>query len=101
MCVSCSRLAWATQPRHCSQILTREISHRTKVLKVAQAYQALHRSPTRPLLGLQPWEAGDTCLGQSLTPVLMLQISLASRTPKDQGMCHVLEQVCSVLKQGS
>ncbi|KAL1783867.1 MPN domain-containing protein [Sigmodon hispidus] len=30
-----------------------------------------------------------------------LKISLASRTPKDQGMCHVLEQVCSVLKQGS
>ncbi|XP_021073430.1 MPN domain-containing protein [Mus pahari] len=30
-----------------------------------------------------------------------LKMSLASRTPKDQGMCHVLEQVCSVLKQGS
>ncbi|KAK7799532.1 hypothetical protein U0070_013713 [Myodes glareolus] len=30
-----------------------------------------------------------------------LKISLASRTPKDQGMCHVLEQVCSMLKQGS
>nr|XP_008507295.1 PREDICTED: MPN domain-containing protein-like [Equus przewalskii] len=30
-----------------------------------------------------------------------LKMSLASRTPKDQGLCHVLEQVCSVLKQGS
>ncbi|EGV93694.1 MPN domain-containing protein [Cricetulus griseus] len=30
-----------------------------------------------------------------------LKISLASRTPKDQGMCHMLEQVCSMLKQGS
>ncbi|XP_068393342.1 MPN domain-containing protein isoform X3 [Eschrichtius robustus] len=30
-----------------------------------------------------------------------LKISLASRTPKDQGLCHVLEQVYSVLKQGS
>lgn len=29
------------------------------------------------------------------------QISLASRTPKDQGLCHVLEQVYSLLKQGS
>ncbi|XP_023572736.1 MPN domain-containing protein isoform X1 [Octodon degus] len=28
-----------------------------------------------------------------------LQISLASRTPKDQGLSHVLEQVYSVLKQ--
>ncbi|XP_021100561.1 MPN domain-containing protein isoform X3 [Heterocephalus glaber] len=28
-----------------------------------------------------------------------LKISLASRTPKDQGLGHVLEQVCSVLKQ--
>ncbi|XP_008835210.1 MPN domain-containing protein isoform X1 [Nannospalax galili] len=28
-----------------------------------------------------------------------LKMSLASRTPKDQGVCHVLEQVCSVLKQ--
>lgn len=41
------------------------------------------------------------CVEQSLTSVLLLQMSLASRTPKDQGMCHVLEQVCSVLKQGS
>ncbi|XP_032033556.1 MPN domain-containing protein isoform X3 [Hylobates moloch] len=30
-----------------------------------------------------------------------LKISLASRTPKDQSLCHVLEQVCGVLKQGS
>ncbi|GAB1301211.1 MPN domain-containing protein [Apodemus speciosus] len=30
-----------------------------------------------------------------------LKMSLASRTPKDQGTCHVLEQVCSVLKQGN
>lgn len=29
------------------------------------------------------------------------QISLASRTPKDQGVCPVLEQVFGVLKQGS
>uniref|UniRef100_A0A8C5KAQ0 MPN domain-containing protein n=1 Tax=Jaculus jaculus TaxID=51337 RepID=A0A8C5KAQ0_JACJA len=29
-----------------------------------------------------------------------LKISLASRTPKDQGVCHALEQVCSALKQG-
>lgn len=41
------------------------------------------------------------CPEQSLISVLLLQMSLASRTPKDQGMCHVLEQVCSVLKQGS
>ncbi|XP_030652643.1 MPN domain-containing protein isoform X2 [Nomascus leucogenys] len=30
-----------------------------------------------------------------------LKISLASRMPKDQSLCHVLEQVCGVLKQGS
>ena len=30
----------------------------------------------------------------------LFQISLASRMPKDQGLCHVLEQVYSVLKQG-
>ncbi|CAK6445616.1 unnamed protein product [Pipistrellus nathusii] len=30
-----------------------------------------------------------------------LKISLASRMPKDQGLCHVLEQVYSVLKQGN
>ncbi|KAM5230409.1 MPN domain-containing protein isoform 2-T2 [Hipposideros larvatus] len=30
-----------------------------------------------------------------------LKISLASRMPKDQGLCHVLEQVYSILKQGS
>ncbi|XP_032989404.1 MPN domain-containing protein isoform X1 [Rhinolophus ferrumequinum] len=30
-----------------------------------------------------------------------LKVSLASRMPKDQGLCHVLEQVYSILKQGS
>lgn len=42
----------------------------------------------------EPWSPEHTYLDK-------LKISLASRTPKDQGMCHVLEQVCSVLKQGS
>lgn len=65
---------------------------------MAQAYQTLH---PELLFGLQPWRAGNTCPGQSLTSMLLLQMSLASRTPKDQGMCHVLEQVCSVLQQGS
>lgn len=31
----------------------------------------------------------------------LFQISLASRTPKDQGLCHMLEQVYSTLRQGS
>lgn len=99
--MSCSRLAWATQSRPCSQILTKEISYRAKVL-VAQAYRVLYPfTLAGPYLACSPRGVGNTCQGQSLTPVLLLQISLASRTPKDQGMCHVLEQVCSMLKQGS
>uniref|UniRef100_A0A8C0CFE5 MPN domain containing n=1 Tax=Balaenoptera musculus TaxID=9771 RepID=A0A8C0CFE5_BALMU len=42
----------------------------------------------------EPWNQEHTYLDK-------LKISLASRTPKDQGLCHVLEQVYSVLKQGS
>ncbi|XP_074240875.1 MPN domain-containing protein isoform X2 [Saimiri boliviensis] len=42
----------------------------------------------------EPWSQEHTYLDK-------LKISLASRTPKDQSLCHVLEQVCSVLKQGS
>nr|XP_044608273.1 MPN domain-containing protein [Equus asinus] len=42
----------------------------------------------------EPWTQEHTYLDK-------LKMSLASRTPKDQGLCHVLEQVCSVLKQGS
>ncbi|XP_017383911.1 MPN domain-containing protein isoform X2 [Cebus imitator] len=42
----------------------------------------------------EPWNQEHTYLDK-------LKISLASRTPKDQSLCHVLEQVCSVLKQGS
>ncbi|XP_045058371.2 MPN domain-containing protein isoform X3 [Desmodus rotundus] len=41
----------------------------------------------------EPWDPEHTCLDK-------LKISLASRMPKDQGLCHVLEQVYSVLKQG-
>nr|XP_031292839.1 MPN domain-containing protein isoform X6 [Camelus dromedarius] len=37
----------------------------------------------------------------TLRQACLFQISLASRMPKDQGLCHVLEQVYSVLKQGS
>lgn len=43
-----------------------------------------------------PWQAAALRHQASL-----FQISLASRTPKDQGLCHVLEQVYSVLRQGS
>nr|XP_034801369.2 MPN domain-containing protein isoform X1 [Pan paniscus] len=42
----------------------------------------------------EPWSQEHTYLDK-------LKISLASRTPKDQSLCHVLEQVCGVLKQGS
>uniref|UniRef100_A0A2K6EXS8 MPN domain containing n=1 Tax=Propithecus coquereli TaxID=379532 RepID=A0A2K6EXS8_PROCO len=42
----------------------------------------------------EPWDQEHTYLDK-------LKISLASRTPKDQGLCHVLEQVYSALKQGS
>uniref|UniRef100_F6WI44 MPN domain containing n=1 Tax=Callithrix jacchus TaxID=9483 RepID=F6WI44_CALJA len=42
----------------------------------------------------EPWSQEHTYLDK-------LKISLASRTPKDQSLCHVLEQVCSILKQGS
>ncbi|EQB77620.1 hypothetical protein CB1_000413045 [Camelus ferus] len=42
----------------------------------------------------EPWNQEHTYLDK-------LKISLASRMPKDQGLCHVLEQVYSVLKQGS
>ncbi|XP_053076056.1 MPN domain-containing protein isoform X2 [Acinonyx jubatus] len=42
----------------------------------------------------EPWSQEHTYLDK-------LKISLASRTPKDQGLCHVLEQVYSLLKQGS
>nr|XP_030735173.1 MPN domain-containing protein isoform X3 [Globicephala melas] len=42
----------------------------------------------------EPWNQEHTYLDK-------LKISLASRTPKDQGLCHVLEQVYSVLRQGS
>nr|XP_058918042.1 MPN domain-containing protein isoform X5 [Kogia breviceps] len=42
----------------------------------------------------EPWNQEHTYLDK-------LKISLASRTPKDQGLCHVLEQVYSVLKQES
>lgn len=65
---------------------------------MAHADQRLQR---KLFLGLQPQEARAMCPEQSLISILLLQMSLASRTPKDQGMCHVLEQVCSVLKQGS
>ncbi|CAD7685784.1 unnamed protein product [Nyctereutes procyonoides] len=42
----------------------------------------------------EPWSQEHTYLDK-------LKISLASRTPKDQSLCHVLEQVYSLLKQGS
>ncbi|KAI6051404.1 MPND [Marmota monax] len=42
----------------------------------------------------EPWSQEHSYLDK-------LKISLASRTPKDQGLCHVLEQVYSLLKQGS
>ncbi|XP_048197914.1 MPN domain-containing protein isoform X2 [Perognathus longimembris pacificus] len=42
----------------------------------------------------EPWSQEHSYLDK-------LKISLASRTPKDQGVGHVLEQVCSVLKQSS
>uniref|UniRef100_A0A8C5VCX6 MPN domain-containing protein n=1 Tax=Microcebus murinus TaxID=30608 RepID=A0A8C5VCX6_MICMU len=42
----------------------------------------------------EPWDQEHTYLDK-------LKISLASRTPKDQGLCHVLEQVYGALKQGS
>ncbi|XP_066200123.1 MPN domain-containing protein isoform X3 [Saccopteryx leptura] len=42
----------------------------------------------------EPWNQEHTYLDK-------LKISLASRMPKDQGLCHVLEQVYSVLKQGN
>uniref|UniRef100_A0A2K5V7L5 MPN domain-containing protein n=1 Tax=Macaca fascicularis TaxID=9541 RepID=A0A2K5V7L5_MACFA len=42
----------------------------------------------------EPWSQEHTYLDK-------LKISLASRTPKDQSLCHVLEQVCGILKQGS
>ncbi|XP_030791652.1 MPN domain-containing protein isoform X2 [Rhinopithecus roxellana] len=42
----------------------------------------------------EPWSQEHTHLDK-------LKISLASRTPKDQSLCHVLEQVCGILKQGS
>uniref|UniRef100_A0A8C0XQ74 MPN domain-containing protein n=1 Tax=Castor canadensis TaxID=51338 RepID=A0A8C0XQ74_CASCN len=42
----------------------------------------------------EPWSQEHSYLDK-------LKISLASRTPKDQGVGHVLEQVCSALKQGS
>ncbi|KAM9244795.1 MPN domain-containing protein isoform 2-T2 [Dugong dugon] len=42
----------------------------------------------------EPWSQEHTYLDK-------LKISLASRTPKDPGLCHVLDQVYSVLKQGS
>ncbi|XP_077601690.1 MPN domain-containing protein [Crocuta crocuta] len=41
----------------------------------------------------EPWSQEHTYLDK-------LKISLASRTPKDQGLCHVLEQVYSLLKPG-
>lgn len=42
----------------------------------------------------EPWNQEHTYLDK-------LKMSLASRTSKDQGLCHVLEQVYSILKQGS
>ncbi|XP_076977226.1 MPN domain-containing protein isoform X2 [Tamandua tetradactyla] len=42
----------------------------------------------------EPWSQEHTYLDK-------LKISLASRTPKDQGLSHVLEQVYSALRQGS
>ncbi|KAM8764180.1 MPN domain-containing protein isoform 5-T5 [Rhynchonycteris naso] len=42
----------------------------------------------------EPWNQEHTYLDK-------LKISLASRMPKDQGLCHVLEQVYSILKQGN
>ncbi|XP_036168473.1 MPN domain-containing protein isoform X2 [Myotis myotis] len=42
----------------------------------------------------EPWNQEHTYLDK-------LKISLASRMPKDQGLCHVLEQVYGVLKQGN
>ncbi|KAM4887526.1 LOW QUALITY PROTEIN: MPN domain-containing protein [Thomomys bottae] len=42
----------------------------------------------------EPWSQEHSYLDK-------LKISLASRTPKDQGVGPVLEQVCSVLKQSS
>ncbi|XP_037360998.1 MPN domain-containing protein [Talpa occidentalis] len=42
----------------------------------------------------EPWSQEHSYLDK-------LKISLASRTPKDQGLCHVLEQVYSILKQGN
>ncbi|KAM6216701.1 MPN domain-containing protein [Rhynchocyon petersi] len=42
----------------------------------------------------EPWSQDHTYLDK-------LKISLASRTPKDPGLAHVLEQVYGVLKQGS
>ncbi|XP_045845755.1 MPN domain-containing protein isoform X2 [Meles meles] len=42
----------------------------------------------------EPWSQEHTYLDK-------LKMSLASRTPKDQGVCRVLEQVYSLLEQGS
>ncbi|XP_006896454.1 PREDICTED: MPN domain-containing protein [Elephantulus edwardii] len=42
----------------------------------------------------EPWSQEHTYLDK-------LKMSLASRTPKDPGLCHVLEQVYGVLKQAS
>ncbi|XP_045155992.1 MPN domain-containing protein [Echinops telfairi] len=42
----------------------------------------------------EPWSQEHTYLDK-------LKISLASRMPKDPGLCHVLEQVYNVLRQGS
>ncbi|XP_054983055.1 MPN domain-containing protein [Sorex araneus] len=42
----------------------------------------------------EPWDQEHSYLDK-------LKISLASRTPKDQGLCHMLEQVYSTLRQGT
>ncbi|XP_023368411.1 MPN domain-containing protein [Otolemur garnettii] len=42
----------------------------------------------------EPWDQEHTYLDK-------LKISLTSRMPKDQGLCHALEQVYGALKQGS
>lgn len=59
--------------------------------------------PATMYLGVQEWGQGGARTSGYCPEAqsCLFQISLASRMPKDQGLCHVLEQVYSVLKQGS
>ncbi|XP_057396118.1 MPN domain-containing protein isoform X4 [Balaenoptera acutorostrata] len=68
--------------------LTNDVLH--EMMLLVEFYKGAH-----DLVRFQePWNQEHTYLDK-------LKISLASRTPKDQGLCHVLEQVYGVLKQGS